>query len=285
MADWTPTLIDGCKLWVAADEITGLADGAAVSQWADLSGLGNHATQATGTAQPSYQTSEINSLPVVRFDGAGDYLQLPDLMSGMSAGTVLIVFRLALDPPTNQFRTGHPLGDWGTNAGVDGGSHLPYLDGVIYDCWGTSARKTTVNPTPSMAVPSLYGVLSAANDWRSWLNGTQLFSTATNTVLFRADPKIGRALGTSGTAQYYFDGDVAEIVAYGSALSTGDRQSVEGYLAHKWGIAASLPAGHPYKAAPPTAPSTGPVLSSPHALNYLDPSAVLSSPHLIGSLR
>jgi hypothetical protein len=26
---------------------------------------------------------------------------------------------------------------------------------------------------------------------------------------------------------------------------------IEGYLAHRWGIAASLPTSHPYRAAPP----------------------------------
>jgi hypothetical protein len=35
-------------------------------------------------------------------------------------------------------------------------------------------------------------------------------------------------------------------------LSTTDRQKLEGYLAHKWGLAANLPADHPYKSAAPT---------------------------------
>jgi hypothetical protein len=31
-----------------------------------------------------------------------------------------------------------------------------------------------------------------------------------------------------------------------------DRQRIEGYLAHKWGLVGSLPSGHPYKTAAPT---------------------------------
>jgi hypothetical protein len=34
-------------------------------------------------------------------------------------------------------------------------------------------------------------------------------------------------------------------------LTTGERQRLEGYAAHKWGLAGSLPGGHPYKSAPP----------------------------------
>jgi hypothetical protein len=34
--------------------------------------------------------------------------------------------------------------------------------------------------------------------------------------------------------------------------SATDRQKIEGYLAWKWGIQASLPAAHPYRNAAPT---------------------------------
>ncbi|MEI6970846.1 MAG: hypothetical protein WCL44_04950 [bacterium] len=46
--------------------------------------------------------------------------------------------------------------------------------------------------------------------------------------------------------------DVAEILAFSSALTVEDRQKVEGYLAHKWDIADKLPSNHPYKTARPT---------------------------------
>jgi hypothetical protein len=42
-------------------------------------------------------------------------------------------------------------------------------------------------------------------------------------------------------------GSIYEIVVFSSALSTTDRQQVEGYLATKWGLQGSLPSTHPYK--------------------------------------
>jgi hypothetical protein len=46
--------------------------------------------------------------------------------------------------------------------------------------------------------------------------------------------------------------DTAEIVITNSNISTADRQKLEGYLAHKWGLTAGLPNDHPYKTAAPT---------------------------------
>jgi hypothetical protein len=48
------------------------------------------------------------------------------------------------------------------------------------------------------------------------------------------------------------DGAVGEVVVGNGALSDGDREKIEGYLAHKWGLTANLPAAHPYKSLAPT---------------------------------
>jgi hypothetical protein len=41
------------------------------------------------------------------------------------------------------------------------------------------------------------------------------------------------------------------MMIFSSALSTADRQTVEGYLAWKWGLQSLLPGGHPYAPKPP----------------------------------
>jgi hypothetical protein len=55
----------------------------------------------------------------------------------------------------------------------------------------------------------------------------------------------------NGGAIPYTDGDWHELIIYNTALSTTDRQKLEGYLAHKWGLTNNLPSGHPYKYEPP----------------------------------
>ena len=49
----------------------------------------------------------------------------------------------------------------------------------------------------------------------------------------------------------YWQGYVAEILVYNGTVSDSDRQTMQGYLAWKWGMQNNLPASHPYKSSPP----------------------------------
>jgi hypothetical protein len=92
---------------------------------------------------------------------------------------------------------------------------------------------------------------------------TSQFTTSTNTISLNGGTAgtggapgftAGRVtyLGVDATnGSFYYIGYAMEIIFYNSVISTNDRQKVEGYLAHKWGIQSSLPAGHPYKLAAP----------------------------------
>jgi hypothetical protein len=88
-----PNEITGLARWFKADAITGKNDGDSVSQWDDSSGNAGHATQGTGANQPTYQTNELNGLPVLRFDGTNDFLGLSAISS--SAQTVFVVAKQA----------------------------------------------------------------------------------------------------------------------------------------------------------------------------------------------
>jgi hypothetical protein len=52
------------------------------------------------------------------------------------------------------------------------------------------------------------------------------------------------------TTQFCGAFDLAEFVLLPSA-SDADILNLDGYLAHKWGLAANLPSDHPFKASPP----------------------------------
>jgi hypothetical protein len=60
-------------------------------------------------------------------------------------------------------------------------------------------------------------------------------------------------VGSNSSNTESFVGDVPEIIVLDTAPSELIRQKLEGYLAHKWGTTASLPADHPYKTDPPEA--------------------------------
>ena len=58
--------------------------------------------------------------------------------------------------------------------------------------------------------------------------------------------RIGKDRAISDT-QYHFDGGYAELLVYDIPLTDKEIERVEGYLAHKWGLAGDLPNSHSYK--------------------------------------
>jgi hypothetical protein len=69
-------------------------------------------------------------------------------------------------------------------------------------------------------------------------------------------------LGKSGSSTSNdFGGDLAELLIFSRQLSSTEEQKVEGYLAHKWGVANTLDSNHTYKDVPPIF-DNGPVITS-----------------------
>ena len=90
-----------------------------------------------------------------------------------------------------------------------------------------------------------------------FLNGT-LAETYANTSSFN-DLKYSIGVNiTSDNSTYVDKAYFGEVLTYQSAPSLSQRQSIEGYLATKWKLQASLPISHPYYSVySPTAPLYG----------------------------
>lgn len=231
ISDYTD--VTGCQLLLEANRLSA-ADNDLIATWPDDSGNGRDAT-TSGTARPTYKTSVVNSQPVLRFDGTGDMFALPNFLTGFTAGEVFVVLKLDADPPGADAQTGL----WRMGSAGDA-THYPYTDGTIYDGFGATVRKTTVNPTPSLAGAfRTYNVSSASGSWTSRLDGTQIYTTGTNTVGWHTAP----LLGTSNGSTYWLDGDLALVVLYNAVLSAGDRSDVYDLIQSTYfGAAAGQPA-------------------------------------------
>lgn len=229
---FSPSDIAGLNLWLKADSLV-LNDNDPITTWADQSGNGNDATQVGAVGiKPIYKTNIINGKPIVRFDGIDDYLDLPNFAAGFTSGEIFIVVRLDADPPAVGSATGLWL--FGTTA-VNEATHFPFTDGIVYDRWGSTARKTTGNPALSLATNfRLYNVVSQANEWTSRIDGAQHFTTAVNTTAFNATLFLGRSFDTVNS--FYVDGDIAEVIMYNAILSAQDRQSIQTYVTTKYGL-------------------------------------------------
>ena len=51
-------------------------------------------------------------------------------------------------------------------------------------------------------------------------------------------------IGSAPTVGGYWYGNISEIIIYNRNLTTTERQKIEGYLAWKWGLQASLDVAH-----------------------------------------
>jgi hypothetical protein len=63
-----------------------------------------------------------------------------------------------------------------------------------------------------------------------------------------------------------FNGYFSEILVYNTALSTSDRQKVEGYLSWKWGLQTNLSSSHPYYSSAPGGSSSSGITNFPKTI-------------------
>lgn len=228
-----PSDVSGLQMWLSADSgtfqdsartVPAVSDGDPVGGWADQSGNAKHGSQTTSANKPTLKLSIVNSKPVLRFDGT-DFLVLPTL-AALTAGEIFVVVKTTVDPASSSTTGG--LWRFGTSNATQ---YSFSGDGVIYDDFGTTSRKTTVNPATTLAQFNVYNVISVSGEWTNILNGTQLFTTGTNTVAFNSAPWIGEGDGGGPT---WLVGDISEIFLFDAKLSAGNRTLMLNYLRNKY---------------------------------------------------
>jgi hypothetical protein len=219
---FSPASIAGLQLWLDASKITGLNDGDAVGTWRDISGNGYDFSQSTGTKQPTYQTAELNSLPVVRFDGVDDILTRANFLASANSTTFAVAKR-----------TGGAVTQEVCVLGNNGGA----LGYVVLGARALGSANWGAFYTPW--TPSSYSCdgtwLTMATDVSTFSN----FNLRTNSNAPEAKTGAGyaaltySAVGGDEYAQY-LTGDIAEIIHYDTVLSDSDITRVTNYLRSKY---------------------------------------------------
>lgn len=212
-----------------------------LTTWADGAGTANSLTQATQTSRPTVVANAYNGQSTVRFDGTGDWLGLPTnrtdvravfavVREDVAAGNVKFLFG---DDVTYHFHrdqnaTKYMVGG-AAHANVRGGTAR--INGAVVDMMATP-------------YPTTLGIVS--------------FETTGNV-------EIGNLGNDRNIANRNWQGDICEVIILNAVPSQANRESIEGYLAWKYGLQASLPASHPYRY---VAEGTVPM---PHQININPP--------------
>ena len=255
-----PLDFGGLGLWLdAADAGSVVLNGSNVSRWSDKSGNGNHAIQPTPANQPVYSLANRQ----LTFNGTSTTRPLasPNFLAQRNF-TFFFVERRNSDKNLNYFIAGTTSADnqnlhIGYNQG--GVPNQPVFAFFSNDFHGANLGAYTTpitrifkfNLTPARTIGGTPNIRRTIV-----LNGAV---SGTNTIGTQLISNGGSAIGgvTTGVLSASpYAGDMLEVLCYvspttgagASAATTLEQdQQIEGYLAWKWGLRTSLPAGHPFR--------------------------------------
>jgi len=214
--------------WLDASTITGLALGAPVAQWNDISGNANHATQGNPAWRPLFYDDGGNGQDCLAI-GNTTSISVPEVMSGVGITTLSV----------GHFTSGYMLAD-DTNTqrsfsisianvgGID--KYLLYLVDAVGAVISASAGDTS-----GLAVIAANARNQGAN---LIFNGTTTVGSeptyvpgAWNTSGILTGPSIGVGAGVSL---------FCEQISYASLLVANDMINAQCYLSSKYNVATAL---------------------------------------------
>lgn len=245
VAAWTPAALGSsvAAWWDASDASTITFNGSNVSAWASKVG-GITASQATAANQPAYSATARNGRPGVTNNAAKtlEFSTLLGLPMGASDGTMVAV-AYGLSAGTDRQLMGYG------NSTAGNGRYVFHDTNAAMGVSGAGSNLASSTSLVLFDRLIVGGIAGSTKQLNLSVDGTLISGTATPTV---------NTTGSTGALFRWpafgspFQGTLQETLILNRALTTDERQKLEGYLAWKWGLTANLPAGHPYKNAAPT---------------------------------
>lgn len=214
----------------------------AVSTWYDnnpQSVKKYNASQLINGKKPIHIKNAINGIPILRFNGSSQYFEIPYSKDLNGEFSIFAVVRTISSATAYGTIISSRNDEYGT-------THQGYMiystPASLYQLWiGNGATSWGALP-PSVDIKKLNTVeiLSATYNGATsklYLNGTpsdpmtQTMSENTATNL-----RIGAGKNESSAPDYYYSGDIAELIIFNRALNNDDRKSIESYLGKKFNI-------------------------------------------------
>ena len=214
-------------LWLDGNDVT--ESGGLVTSW-NNQGLDDHfhSHTATGTQRPTYNATDanFNSEPSLTFNGTSNFVADTSFNStGLTEAELFLVGKIDNDPPAASAQSGISLFGSGTT------SHFPFTNSSIFESFGTTLRKSVGNPTDSLASPFIYNIISQSGEFTANINGSQIFTTATNTVGWN----VGfTRIGVSSGGSIFYDGEMVTWIVFDFILSGEQRSELYTALESKY---------------------------------------------------
>jgi hypothetical protein len=226
--DETVLPINGARVYYNATK-EGLADGATLVRWNDLSGNNSHIPASANP--PVYEVDEEGRLALL-FDGVNNYLDIPAVLCDSLWGTVFLVIERLGSLNVQQLISTQP--NTGTNAGWD--VTWRGTDAVMRVKNGTGTPNlTTIPVTPYAGGPVVAAFSRAPNILRAGIAGE--FRTADTGISYVASgasvTRIGQSIAGSAIP---FQGRFYAVQVYEWALTVAEIRQQCKWLAQECGI-------------------------------------------------
>lgn len=261
---WSPSDLGAAlALWLDATDTSSLTlDGSSVTQWADKSQNGHSVSQATVSEQPQWSSVnaayQINGQPAVAFTGNRHSLASADFNLGTAVAdhsTPIHVFSVGqLDLITgNEFTLFA-----GANATAEQFFGRWWQFGSEY--FQANTRNidegdggAEANQTAGLNAGTNPWIINVENNRQGNASFIRYNSAdvSPENCAFGEEGFDGLVVGNNYWGGKSLGGILGEFLIITEALSQANRERVEGYLAHKWGLEANLPKAHPYRTAAP----------------------------------
>lgn len=248
---WTPAALGSALVdWYdASDTATITHVTGAVSKWTSKVGSGRTADQGSAGAKPTYSATGRNGLPSLSFDGGDALIQttVTGLPNGRSAFAVagMAYGDAALATFKYLASISDASGGSGGSISLGNGSNAVRLNASGSLSTGTwqGLDHSFVASAPAGATPTA----SLSIDGQTKVTGSAAVAAFTTTKnVIGAQGAAANAVGS------YWTGHIQELLYLNREPTASELDQIHGYLCWKWGKQASLPSGHPYKAAAPT---------------------------------
>jgi hypothetical protein len=231
--------VPGMSLWIDFADIATLfqdaagtnpvtADGQQIGMAQDKSGGGHHATR-TPSAAFLYKASIQNGKSIGRVNSG--YVETASFAGVGADGAWTAV--CVSDPSNYSSIRGMLASDPGSGTRIAQFLRYTQTNGYFeHIAFNTAPAAFTANVNTEIPGFAVSIAIRTTTSVQGWANGTA--GTAVNTT---GTPKSGSQTVTIGeSAGSHMIGDIAEILLYPTALSSGDRVNVQDYLKAKWGL-------------------------------------------------
>lgn len=249
---FSPRSIRNCSLWLDGNDPAGTGVQPApgnLATWVDKSGSGTNATAGT-SVYPQFIQSFLNNLGVVGLTNPADYFTVANNFNSESLTYVFV-----MQPTTANTSTF--CGILSTDTPSLYGRSIA-LTNMVFQIEYYTGFTTTSITTNSSTWYIVTVVFDATNSITLSYNGIISTYSASGTGINSNGFTIGSYNNTSSYTTFNANFYLAEALVYTAALTQREFQTVESYLAQKWGLTTSLPANHLNFTAPAGMPATTP---------------------------